>query len=214
MYGDRTQKMFSPGSRDPFPVSSVHPNIHLWPSLCFFPGVLLENFPVCKELLIPPGTQNYVVRMRLYDANKRLLCLTIRIVLRAQGALKILISAPYWLINKTGMELFLIFVFFSLKLCYCREKTSGFPDFRMLDNGSGPRIMGIFVIFVYICLLCKMPQRSSKSGWIRVFLKRCHLFYPHFHMAQLSFLITHKSFNISTWGTNKQLKTRKKGFHF
>ncbi|CAB1336324.1 unnamed protein product [Coregonus sp. 'balchen'] len=57
------------------------------------------------ELLIPPGTQNYVVRMRLYDANKRLLCLTIRIILRAQGALKILISAPYWLINKTGLPL-------------------------------------------------------------------------------------------------------------
>ncbi|XP_031659504.1 vacuolar protein sorting-associated protein 13D isoform X1 [Oncorhynchus kisutch] len=68
-------------------------------------GVLLENFSVCKELLIPPGTQNYVVRMRLYDANKRLLCLTIRIILRAQGALKILISAPYWLINKTGLPL-------------------------------------------------------------------------------------------------------------
>lgn len=67
-------------------------------------GILLESFPVCKELLIPPGTQNYVVRMRLYDTNKRLLCLTIRIVLRAQGALKILISAPYWLINKTGKD--------------------------------------------------------------------------------------------------------------
>ncbi|XP_023846602.1 intermembrane lipid transfer protein VPS13D-like [Salvelinus sp. IW2-2015] len=26
-------------------------------------GGLPENFPVCKELLIPPGTQNYVVRM-------------------------------------------------------------------------------------------------------------------------------------------------------
>ncbi|XP_034732761.1 vacuolar protein sorting-associated protein 13D isoform X3 [Etheostoma cragini] len=68
-------------------------------------GVLLENFPVCKELLIPPGTQNYVVRMRLYDTNKHLLCLTIRIILRAHGALKILISAPYWLINKTGLPL-------------------------------------------------------------------------------------------------------------
>ncbi|NXU96664.1 VP13D protein, partial [Cettia cetti] len=65
-------------------------------------GVLLENFPVCKELLIPPGTQNYMVRMRLYDVNKRLLNLTIRIVCRAEGSLKILISAPYWLINKTG----------------------------------------------------------------------------------------------------------------
>lgn len=71
-------------------------------------GVLLENFPVCKELLIPPGTQNYVVRMRLYDANKHLLCLTIRIILRAQGALKILISAPYWLVNKTGNVFFFI----------------------------------------------------------------------------------------------------------
>ncbi|XP_037627753.1 vacuolar protein sorting-associated protein 13D isoform X4 [Sebastes umbrosus] len=68
-------------------------------------GVLLESFPVCKELLIPPGTQNYVVRMRLYDTNKHLLCLTIRIILRAQGALKILISSPYWLINKTGLPL-------------------------------------------------------------------------------------------------------------
>ncbi|XP_077367984.1 intermembrane lipid transfer protein VPS13D isoform X2 [Festucalex cinctus] len=68
-------------------------------------GVLLENFPVCKELLIPPGTQNYVVRMRLYDTNKRLLCLTIRIILRAHGALKIFISAPYWLVNKTGLPL-------------------------------------------------------------------------------------------------------------
>ncbi|XP_053704503.1 intermembrane lipid transfer protein VPS13D [Synchiropus splendidus] len=68
-------------------------------------GVILDSFPVCKELLIPPGTQNYVVRMRLYDTNKRLLCLTSRIILRAQGALKILISAPYWLINKTGLPL-------------------------------------------------------------------------------------------------------------
>ncbi|MEQ2212638.1 hypothetical protein XENOCAPTIV_002650, partial [Xenoophorus captivus] len=68
-------------------------------------GVMLESFPMCKELLIPPGTQNYVVRMRLYDSNNRLLCLTIRIILRAQGALKILVSSPYWLINKTGLPL-------------------------------------------------------------------------------------------------------------
>uniref|UniRef100_U3J2E2 Vacuolar protein sorting 13 homolog D n=1 Tax=Anas platyrhynchos platyrhynchos TaxID=8840 RepID=U3J2E2_ANAPP len=68
-------------------------------------GVLLENFPICKELLIPPGTQNYMVRMRLYDVNKRLLNLTIRIVCLAEGSLKIFISAPYWLINKTGLPL-------------------------------------------------------------------------------------------------------------
>uniref|UniRef100_A0A3P9N194 Vacuolar protein sorting 13 homolog D n=1 Tax=Poecilia reticulata TaxID=8081 RepID=A0A3P9N194_POERE len=68
-------------------------------------GVHLENFPECKELVIPPGTQNYMVGMRLYDTNKQQLSLTIRIVLRAKGALKILVSAPYWLINKTGLPL-------------------------------------------------------------------------------------------------------------
>ncbi|XP_066231199.1 intermembrane lipid transfer protein VPS13D isoform X2 [Saccopteryx leptura] len=68
-------------------------------------GVSLENFPLCKELLIPPGTQNYMVRMRLYDTNRRQLNLTIRIVCRAEGSLKIFVSAPYWLINKTGLPL-------------------------------------------------------------------------------------------------------------
>nr|XP_033778552.1 vacuolar protein sorting-associated protein 13D isoform X3 [Geotrypetes seraphini] len=68
-------------------------------------GISLENFPQCKELLIPPGTQNYMVRMRLYDVNKRQLNLIIRILCRAEGALKIFISAPYWLINKTGLPL-------------------------------------------------------------------------------------------------------------
>ncbi|KAM4015734.1 LOW QUALITY PROTEIN: intermembrane lipid transfer protein VPS13D [Anomaloglossus baeobatrachus] len=68
-------------------------------------GIAVENFQHCKELLIPPGTQNYIVRMRLYDANKRQLNLTIRIMCRAEGSLKIFISAPYWLINKTGLPL-------------------------------------------------------------------------------------------------------------
>ncbi|XP_043916363.1 vacuolar protein sorting-associated protein 13D [Protopterus annectens] len=68
-------------------------------------GVTIENFPSCKELLIPPGTQNYVVQMRLYDTSKRQLNLKIRIICRAEGSLKILILAPYWLNNKTGLPL-------------------------------------------------------------------------------------------------------------
>ncbi|XP_023192292.1 vacuolar protein sorting-associated protein 13D isoform X1 [Xiphophorus maculatus] len=68
-------------------------------------GVHVENFPNCKELVILPGTQNYMVDMRLYDTNKQQLNLTVRIVQRAKGALKILVSAPYWLINKTGLPL-------------------------------------------------------------------------------------------------------------
>lgn len=95
--GTSIQGTMKPGKEAVLHAADTSQNIEL--------GVLLENFPVCKELLIPSGTQNYVVRMRLYDTNKRLLCLTIRIVLRAEGALKILISAPYWLLNKTGLPL-------------------------------------------------------------------------------------------------------------
>ncbi|XP_068096572.1 intermembrane lipid transfer protein VPS13D isoform X2 [Hyperolius riggenbachi] len=86
-----------PGKEMALPTADTSQNFEL--------GISLENFPHCKELLIPPGTQNYMVRMRLYDANKRLLNLTIRITCRAEGSLKILISAPYWLINKTGLPL-------------------------------------------------------------------------------------------------------------
>ncbi|XP_027026540.2 vacuolar protein sorting-associated protein 13D isoform X1 [Tachysurus fulvidraco] len=95
--GTSIKGTMKPGKESVLHAADTSQNIEL--------GVLLENFPVCKELLIPSGTQNYVVRMRLYDANKRLLCLTIRIILRAEGALKILISAPYWLLNKTGLPL-------------------------------------------------------------------------------------------------------------
>lgn len=73
-------------------------------NLFFLSGITLENFHMCKELLIPAGTTNYQVHMRLYDTNKSLLNLSIRIVCRAEGSLKILISAPYWLLNKTGKK--------------------------------------------------------------------------------------------------------------
>ncbi|EGV98424.1 Vacuolar protein sorting-associated protein 13D, partial [Cricetulus griseus] len=86
-----------PGKEAALPTADTSQNIEL--------GVSLENFPLCKELLIPPGTQNYMVRMRLYDVNRRQLNLTIRIACRAEGSLKIFISAPYWLINKTGLPL-------------------------------------------------------------------------------------------------------------
>lgn len=99
---DTSQNMELGQGRRRSPAPERHPASNASRRPVCYSGILFENFSVCKELLIPPGTQNYVVRMRLYDTNKRLLCLTIRIILRAQGALKILISAPYWLVNKTG----------------------------------------------------------------------------------------------------------------
>lgn len=95
---------------------------------------------MCKELLIPPGTQNYVVRMRLYDLNKQLLCLTIRIILRAQGALKVLISAPYWLVNKTGTSSIHSYIQDDMKPILWRLMLllfSGLPLIFRQDNAKG-----------------------------------------------------------------------------
>ncbi|XP_036356919.1 vacuolar protein sorting-associated protein 13D isoform X3 [Octopus sinensis] len=68
-------------------------------------GIQLENFRDCNELMIPPGTINYKARFELYDSDDRMLALTVRIISRKGGALKLQISAPYWLVNKSGIPL-------------------------------------------------------------------------------------------------------------
>ena len=55
-------------------------------------GLNLENFPDCKELLIPSvttGPQYHKVKMRLYDTKKRLLELLIKIIFRKGGSVKV-----------------------------------------------------------------------------------------------------------------------------
>ena len=51
-------------------------------------GIQLENHPKCKELHIPPGTTDYVVKIRLYDSLNRPLELTVRIKARKGGSLR------------------------------------------------------------------------------------------------------------------------------
>lgn len=55
-------------------------------------GIQLENFRECHELMIPPGTTNYKAIFELYDSEKRMLALTVRIIARKGGALKVSIS--------------------------------------------------------------------------------------------------------------------------
>ncbi|GAB1600262.1 intermembrane lipid transfer protein VPS13D [Argonauta hians] len=68
-------------------------------------GIQLENFRDCHELMIPPGTINYKARFELYDSDNRMLALIVQIIARKGGALKLHISAPYWLVNKSGIPL-------------------------------------------------------------------------------------------------------------
>ncbi|RUS70936.1 hypothetical protein EGW08_021300, partial [Elysia chlorotica] len=68
-------------------------------------GINLENFPSCKELTIPPNTHNRKVLLRIYDNNKRMLKLVVRISMLKGGAMKLTISAQFWLVNKSGLPL-------------------------------------------------------------------------------------------------------------
>ncbi|XP_055954862.1 intermembrane lipid transfer protein VPS13D-like [Patella vulgata] len=68
-------------------------------------GINLENFEKCQELTIPPKTYNYFVRLRIYDKKNRRLDLGVRIITGKSGNVKLSISAPYWLLNKSGLPL-------------------------------------------------------------------------------------------------------------
>ncbi|XP_052810385.1 intermembrane lipid transfer protein VPS13D-like isoform X2 [Mya arenaria] len=69
-------------------------------------GIQLENFQTCREYAIESGDQTTInSALRLYDINDRLLELNIRILLHVSGSLKVIISSPYWLVNKSGLPL-------------------------------------------------------------------------------------------------------------
>lgn len=52
-------------------------------------GIHLENFPTCRELVIPPNTVRYKVKIRLFDLKNRLLELIVRILKHQGGALRV-----------------------------------------------------------------------------------------------------------------------------
>uniref|UniRef100_T1J4D0 UBA domain-containing protein n=1 Tax=Strigamia maritima TaxID=126957 RepID=T1J4D0_STRMM len=64
-----------------------------------------ENFNECEPLVITPGSSNYVLYMQMYDTSKRLLLLRVKVLLRKGVSLKLMVSAPYWLVNKSGLPL-------------------------------------------------------------------------------------------------------------
>jgi len=68
-------------------------------------GLTLENYPTCRELMIPAGTVDYRVKMCLQDTMNRQLELIVIIKARLGGSLQLSILAPYWLVNKSGLPL-------------------------------------------------------------------------------------------------------------
>ncbi|OWF52509.1 Vacuolar protein sorting-associated protein 13D [Mizuhopecten yessoensis] len=75
------------------------------PSQAMELGIFLENFSNCSELIVPPDTTYYKVKLRLFDCQKRKLELFVRIVSRKGGCVNLYIMAAYWLVNKSGLPL-------------------------------------------------------------------------------------------------------------
>ncbi|KAF5273971.1 hypothetical protein FQA39_LY01087 [Lamprigera yunnana] len=66
----------------------------------------LENFPVSTAVSIPTGcVSGFSCRIRLEDNVNRKLYLQTAIVPYSEARIKVTISAPYWIINKTGLPL-------------------------------------------------------------------------------------------------------------
>uniref|UniRef100_A0A8D8VB54 Vacuolar protein sorting-associated protein 13D n=1 Tax=Cacopsylla melanoneura TaxID=428564 RepID=A0A8D8VB54_9HEMI len=70
-------------------------------------GVLLslDNFDVPGGFTIAPGTTNAVFPVKIQDSNHRKLYLNAQVTYKVGTELKIIVSAHYWILNKTALPL-------------------------------------------------------------------------------------------------------------
>lgn len=52
-------------------------------------GIKLDNFEVCRELLISTGTRSFKVRLKMVDSQRRPLELYVSVLARTGGSLKV-----------------------------------------------------------------------------------------------------------------------------
>ncbi|XP_069683777.1 intermembrane lipid transfer protein Vps13D isoform X2 [Periplaneta americana] len=69
--------------------------------LCFH----LENFPRAGTLVVPAGATTYSSVVRLHDLQGRRLFLHGNVVCQRGAGVKVLVTAPFWIINKSGLPL-------------------------------------------------------------------------------------------------------------
>ncbi|KAK7078969.1 Vacuolar protein sorting-associated protein [Halocaridina rubra] len=64
-----------------------------------------DSFMSSGEINLNPTSSPYVLAVKLEDFNKRILYIHVRVRPHYGGALKVIVYAGYWLINKTGLPL-------------------------------------------------------------------------------------------------------------
>lgn len=65
----------------------------------------LENFPLGSSLIIPEFTNGFHSRVRLQDSSGRRLHLQAAVISHPGNVIKVSISAPFWLVNKTALPI-------------------------------------------------------------------------------------------------------------
>ncbi|XP_013405463.1 vacuolar protein sorting-associated protein 13D-like isoform X2 [Lingula anatina] len=155
--GTQIKGAIKPGKEKPLFAADISQAIEL--------GILLENFPTCRELVIPPGVTDYLVKIRLYDTYSRLLELMVRIHARKGGALKLHILAPYWLVNKSGLPLL-------FRQDSAKTEAAGQFEEHELARSHAPLLFSFAdkdAPFLCIMRLGKHVHENSLSQW-------CHRF--------------------------------------
>ncbi|XP_043510420.1 vacuolar protein sorting-associated protein 13D isoform X2 [Frieseomelitta varia] len=67
--------------------------------------VQLDGYPGSGTMLLPPSINSFTARLRLTDSCGRILYLHAAVNIEKGSAIQINITAPYWIINKTGLPL-------------------------------------------------------------------------------------------------------------
>ncbi|XP_015598611.1 vacuolar protein sorting-associated protein 13D isoform X2 [Cephus cinctus] len=67
--------------------------------------IRLDGYSGAGTLLLPPNCGSFTGRLRLSDSMGRILFLYAAVVVEKGSALRVNITAPYWIINKTGLPL-------------------------------------------------------------------------------------------------------------
>ncbi|XP_071874811.1 vacuolar protein sorting 13D isoform X1 [Bombus fervidus] len=67
--------------------------------------VQLDGYSGSGTMLLPPNTNSFTARLRLTDSCGRILYLHAAVNIEKGSAIHINITAPYWIINKTGLPL-------------------------------------------------------------------------------------------------------------
>ncbi|KYN30792.1 Vacuolar protein sorting-associated protein 13D [Trachymyrmex septentrionalis] len=67
--------------------------------------IQLDGYPGCGVIILPPNSCSYTARLKLLDSSSRMLYLQATVAVEKGAAMQINITAPYWIINKTGLPL-------------------------------------------------------------------------------------------------------------